>query len=71
MGKLNDWRELDFAAFRKEKRAFHADIPLRERGEWEGHLRDNAAHVSKLSDRIASAEREIDRRLWPVRPHGR
>jgi hypothetical protein len=61
-GKLNDWPELDFAAFRKEvKRAFHADIPVRERGEWEGYLRDNAAHVRELSDRIASGEREIDR----------
>jgi hypothetical protein len=27
-------------------------------------LRDNAAHVSKLSDRIASAEREIDRIVY-------
>ncbi len=64
-GKLNDWHELDFAAFRKEvKRAFHADIALRERGEWESYLRDNAMHVRELSDRIASAEREIDRIVY-------
>jgi hypothetical protein len=64
-GKLNDWHALDFAAFRKEvKRAFHADIPLRERGEWEGYLRDNAKRVRELSDRIASAEREIDRTVY-------
>ena len=64
-GKLNDWHELDFAAFRKEvKRAFHADIPVRERGEWEGYLRDNAARVRELSDHIAAAEREIDRLVY-------
>ncbi len=64
-GKLNDWHQLDFAAFRKEvKRAFKADIPLRERGEWEGYLRNNATHVRELSDRIASAEREIDRIVY-------
>ena len=64
-GKLNEWHELDFAGFRKEvKRAFHADIPVRERGEWEGYLRDNAARVRELSDRIAAAEREIDRVVY-------
>jgi TaqI-like C-terminal specificity domain len=66
-GKLNDWHELDFAAFRKEvKRAFHTDIPLRERGEWEGYLRENAVRVRELSDRIASAEREIDRIVYDL-----
>ncbi len=60
-GKLEDWRELDFAAFRAEvKRAFHADIPVKERGEWEAYLADNAAKVRSLSDQIAAAEREID-----------
>ena len=64
-GKLNDWHELDFTAFRKEvKRAFRADIPLRERGEWETYLRDNTVRVRELSDRIASAEREVDRIVY-------
>ena len=64
-GKLNDWHKLDFAAFRKEvKRAFHADIQLRERDEWEGYLRDKATRVRELSDRIASAEHEIDRTVY-------
>ena len=32
-GRLHDWHELDFAAFRAEiKRAFRADIPVKERG---------------------------------------
>ena len=60
-GRLQDWHELDFAAFRAEvKRAFHAEIPLRERGDWEGYLRENAKRVRELSDQIAAAEREID-----------
>jgi hypothetical protein len=64
-GKLNGWHELDFAGFRAEvKRTFHADIPLRERGEWEGYLRDNAVHVRELSERIATAEVEVDRIVY-------
>ena len=47
-GKLHDWHELDFAAFRAEvKRAFHAEIPVKERGEWEAYLSDNAARGSR------------------------
>jgi hypothetical protein len=60
-GRLRDWHELDFAGFRAEvKRAFHAEILLRERGDWEGYLRENAKRVRELSDQIAAAEREID-----------
>ena len=54
-GKLQDWHELDFAAFRAEvKRAFHAEIPLRERGDWEGYLRENAASRSRIVGRDRS-----------------
>jgi len=60
-GKLDNWHELDFAAFRAEvKRAFRHDIRLTERGEWETYLSDNTARVRDLSDRIATAEREIN-----------
>ncbi len=60
-GKLHNWHELDFAAFLVEvKRAFHRDVRLMERGEWETYLSDNTARVRELSDRIATAEREID-----------
>ena len=60
-GKLHAWHELNFAAFRAEvKRAFHAEIPVRERAEWETYLSDNTARVRQLSYRIAAAEREID-----------
>jgi hypothetical protein len=71
-GKLEDWHELHFAAFRDEvKRAFHADIPVKQRGEWETYLADNAAEVHRLSAEIAAAEREIDAlvyRLFDLTP---
>jgi hypothetical protein len=60
-GKLEDWHELKFSAFRAEiKRAFRVEIPVRERGGWEFYLSENAAKVRALSDAIAAAEREID-----------
>jgi hypothetical protein len=60
-GKLEDWHELDFSAFRLEvKRAFHVEIPVRERGEWETYLDENRAKVRALTDQISAAEREID-----------
>lgn len=59
--KLEDWWTLDFAAFRGEvKRAFRADIPVKERGEWEAYLKKNAAAVRKLDAEVDRAEREID-----------
>ncbi len=64
---LHDWHELDFAAFRTEvKRAFHAEIPLRERGEWEAYLGENAARVRDLSNQITAAEREIDQIVYSL-----
>ena len=60
-GKLHDWHELEFPAFRAEiKRTFRADIPVKERGEWEAYLDENRAQTKALSATIASAEREID-----------
>jgi hypothetical protein len=59
--RLESWHELDFAAFRAEiKKAFGAEIPLKQRGEWEAYLAENAAEVHALSARIAAAESEID-----------
>jgi hypothetical protein len=60
-GKLEAWHELDFAGLRDAvKKAFHVEIPVRERGEWEAWLAQNSAQVHRLSDEIAAAEREID-----------
>jgi type I restriction-modification system DNA methylase subunit len=60
-GKLENWHELAFPVFLDEvKKAFRADVPLRQRGEWESYLADNAAEVRRLSAQIVEAEREID-----------
>lgn len=60
-GRLSNWPELGFAAFRAEiKRAYKSDIPVRERGEWEAYLAENAAKVRALTAEIEAAEREID-----------
>ncbi len=60
-GKLENWHDFDFAAFREEvKKAFRADIPIKERGEWEAYLTENAAEVLRLTEVIEKAEGEID-----------
>lgn len=60
-GKLEAWHGLDFTTFRAEiKKAFHAEIPLKARGEWEAYLAENAAEVRALTRQIDLAEREID-----------
>jgi hypothetical protein len=70
--KLEDWWALDFAQFRDEvKRVFRAEIPVKERGEWEAYLAKNAAEVRKLDAAIEKAEREIDAivyRLFDLTP---
>jgi hypothetical protein len=59
--KLEEWHDLDFVAFRAEvDRVFHAEIPVRERAEWEKYLAENAAEVERLTAEIETAEREID-----------
>ena len=59
--KLEAWYELDFTAFRAEvKSAFKTEIPVKERGDWEAYLAENAAEVHRLSAKVATAEREID-----------
>lgn len=59
--KLEEWWTLDFAAFRDEvKRVFHAEIPVKERGEWEAYLAKEGAKVHALDAGIEKAEREID-----------
>jgi hypothetical protein len=59
--KLEKWWTLDFVAFREEvKKTFRSDIPVKERGDWEAYLAEKGAEVSRLTDEIATAEREID-----------
>lgn len=60
-GKLEDWHELDFGGFLAEvRKAFRADIPLKQRGEWQDLLTEKRREVEALSGEIERAEREID-----------
>jgi len=60
-GKLENFHALDFTGFREEvKKAFHADIPVKERRDWEVYIAENGAEVRRLTAEIEAAEREID-----------
>jgi hypothetical protein len=63
--KLEDWHELDFAAFRGEvKRVFKVEIKPKERGDWEAYLKEEGTKVRKLGAEIEAAEREIDKIVY-------
>lgn len=60
-GKLENFHELDFAGFREQvKKAFHADIPVKERRDWEIYIAESGAEVRWLTNEIEAAEQEID-----------
>jgi hypothetical protein len=59
--KLENFHELDFSELRAEiKRVFKAEIPVKERGEWESFHAEAKVQVLRLNAQIAQAEREID-----------
>lgn len=63
--KLENFHELDFNEFRAEvKRALKAEIPLKERADWQALHAEASAEVKRLSAEIAAAEREIDRLVY-------
>ena len=60
-GKLENFHKLDFTGFREEvKKAFRADVPVKERGDWEVYIAEKGAEVRRLTGEIEAAEREID-----------
>ena len=48
------------------RRAFRADVPLKQRGEWETYLTENCIEVEALSATITTSEREIDRIVYTL-----
>ncbi|MGH6793813.1 MAG: Eco57I restriction-modification methylase domain-containing protein, partial [Methylocella sp.] len=59
--RLQEWWKLDFKSFQAEiKKAFKADIPLKQRNEWESFLSAEGEKVRRLTAEIENAEREID-----------
>jgi hypothetical protein len=58
---LRKWWKLDFKSFRAEiNKAFKAEIPLKQRNEWENFLREEGEKVRRLTTEIEQAERKID-----------
>jgi hypothetical protein len=56
-GRLRNWHELSFPAFLAEvKQAFRAEIPLKQRGEWERFLSENRSEADALANRIGQSE---------------
>ena len=60
-GKLENFWMLDFAAFRAElKKAFKAEIAVKDRDGWEKYLAEKSAEVIKLRADIEAAECATD-----------
>lgn len=66
--KLKEWWTLpDFAAFQKEvKKTLKADIPLKERNEWESWMSDNRTRINALSAEIKTIEDEINAKVYAL-----
>jgi hypothetical protein len=60
--KLGQWWLLsDFKTFQSEvNKRFKADIPLRERNDWQALFEQEKVHVQQLGANIAAVERSID-----------
>jgi hypothetical protein len=62
--RLTEWWTLDFAAFRAElRKAFKAEIPVKERADWETALAGWQHQHADLTARLIAIETEIDDRV--------
>lgn len=63
---LKEWWTLpDFAAFQREvKKALKADIPLKQRNEWEDEINTTRAEINALSTEISRLEAEINTKVY-------
>jgi hypothetical protein len=66
--KLKEWWTLpDFATFQAEiKKAFKADIPVRERSEWENWIAELRPQIHALTAEIAAAEAAINTKVYAL-----
>jgi hypothetical protein len=65
---LEQWWTLpDFAAFQREvKKALKAEIPLKERSEWEDWITTTRAEINALSAEISRLEAEINAKVYKL-----
>ncbi len=66
--KLKEWWTLpDFAAFQKEvKKVLKAEIPVKQRSEWEDWIKETKAEIAALTAEIAQAEGEINTQVYAL-----
>lgn len=66
--KLKEWWKLpDFAAFQKEvKKTLKAEIPLKERSEWEDWITETRGQINALTAEIARLEGEINKQVYAL-----
>ncbi|MGH2534891.1 MAG: TaqI-like C-terminal specificity domain-containing protein [Thermomicrobiales bacterium] len=65
--KLTAWWTLDFSAFRAEvKKALKADIPVKERDQWEDFLTTNRADHDRLAAAIVARETDLNARVYAL-----
>ncbi|MDD4060284.1 MAG: N-6 DNA methylase [Kiritimatiellae bacterium] len=63
--RLSEWYTLDFAAFRTElRKAFKAEIPVKERADWETALAEWQRQHTALTARLVAIETAIDDRVY-------
>lgn len=66
--RLKEWWNLpDFAAFQAEiKKAFKADIPLKDRNDWDSWITDQRQQIHALTAEIARLEAEINDQVYAL-----
>ncbi len=66
--RLKSWWDLpDFAAFQAEvKKTFKADIPLKERNEWENWISETRQKIHALTAEITALEVDINTRVYAL-----
>ena len=63
--KLTAWWTIDFPTFRKEAaKALNADIPLRERTDWEAALQEWQNDNTRLTAQLVTIEEDINDRVY-------
>lgn len=66
--KLKEWWKLpDFSAFQSEvKKSLKAEIPLKERSEWEDWIDDTRGQINALTAEIERLESEINAKVYEL-----
>ncbi len=66
--KLKEWWLLsDFAAFQKEvKKSLKAEVPLKDRNDWQDWIAETKARIDQLSAEIAQAESAINAQVYAL-----